>query len=218
MLAVQLREEPGALFGGQPPGPGRIVRQKEQRHEPKHERQEPFQDKNPAPTRQAEPGDIEQQTRERYTQHAGQGDCGHEPCDCLGPVLRAEPQGEINDYGREEPTLEKAEHKTEAIELVLRFVVKPIDEFRHSPVLRWNLRNPAKEIAGEWCSYRAFESRTNTPQDQDAHENPARPPAHDAHRAWNLENPITPEEEPGAKAEYLPGESGTAQLHGLLQS
>src|SRR5207302_3820047 len=49
----------------------------------------------------------------------------------------------------------------------------------------------------------ADEDTGEAPQDEDAHEEPARSPAQHAHRAGDFKNPVAPEEDPTTEAHDL---------------
>ncbi len=185
------------------------------------------------------------QPGQRHAAHARQRNGRHEAGDRFGSILGPEPMCQVHDHRREETALEEAEQEAQEIKLVLGRIVQSVnapgnarDDFQialtaeenryptkdrakrlvdavnHAAVLR-HVRHPAEHLVGERCADGALQRRADPPQDQDAHENPARSATHNPDGAWDFQDPVTQEKDGCTKAGNRRIKAQAALVQGL---
>src|SRR5437763_7792280 len=111
-----VRSEPGGLRGA--------IREIEKYHAGKKNRGDGLDDEQPLPAGEPEPAmQIQKRPGYRRADHSREWNGGHEVAHDSCPILRWEPQGQIEDDSRKEPGLSSAQQHAQKVEAVL--VAKP---------------------------------------------------------------------------------------------
>src|SRR5438477_6547898 len=124
-----VRSEPGGLRGA--------IREIEKYHAGKKNRGDGLDDEQPLPTGEPQPAmQIQQHARDGRADHSREWNGSHEVAYDSCPILRWEPQGQIEDDSRKEPGLGRAQQHAQKVEAVL--VTKPgsagdVGDEGHSP-------------------------------------------------------------------------------------
>src|SRR3954452_7951298 len=179
-LGFQSSGKPVTLVGSEPGSFRGAIGEIKKHHAGKKNRGNGLDDEQPLPTGEPEPAmQIQKHPGYRRADHRREWNGGHEVAYDSCPVLRWEPQGQIEDDAWKEPGLGRAQQHAQKVEAVL--VAKPGDASdagneRHSP-------------------------RQDAPAQHDARDPFASTETLQEQVRWNLENEIGDKEDTRSKTE-----------------